>query len=450
MKIRWKVRLITFSAAVLAVIGGFWLDSSLSLDSARTRLEHVYLRSLGDLTDYVSGIRTALHKSMYAGSPATRSALSAELLAQAGGAKSAMSSLPFSQEKTERFNRFLSQAGDYAMSLSRRTLSGEEISGSDLDNLRMLGEYADKLIMALTGLQARLTAEGDSIVQNVHMLNNLDEIDALAVLDDDFDEVAQEFAAFPALLYDGPFSDHISRREPLAIKDLEGVTQEQALLEAAEFLGCPEDSLSFAGEGGGNLPVYSFSTEDSMVNITRQGGWPVYYKKSGGISAARLTTDQACRAAGEYLAGLGYGPMELSYFLVNDNMASFNFHGSLKTDDGQPVICYPDLLKVTVELEKGGTIEFDAAGYVMNNHQRKIPAPGVSLEKAKEALSPVLQAESGRLAIIPTPGLEEMLCWELHCTAADGQEVLSFVNAKNGLEEQLYILQKDEHGTLAN
>ena len=108
MKIRWKVRLITFSAAVLAVIGGFWLDSSLSLDSARTRLEHVYLRSLGDLTDYVSGIRTALHKSMYAGSPATRSALSAELLAQAGGAKSAMSALPFSQEKTERFNRFLS------------------------------------------------------------------------------------------------------------------------------------------------------------------------------------------------------------------------------------------------------------------------------------------------------------------------------------------------------
>ncbi len=450
MKFRGKVRLITFSVAALGLFGGFWLDSSLSLDSARTRLEYVYLRSLGDLTDYVSGIKAALHKSVYAGSPATRSALSAELLAQAGGAKSAMASLPFSGEKTDRFNRFLSQTGDYAMSLSRKAFAGEEISGAELDNLKMLGEYAGKLTVALTDLQARLTAEGDSIVQNVHLLNNLDEIDSLAVLDDDFDEVSEEFSTFPALLYDGPFSDHISRREPLALKGLEGVTQEQALSGAAEFLRCSEDELSFRGEGGGGLPVYTFGTEDSMVNITRQGGRPVYYKKAGGISAARLTTDQARRAAGEYLAGLGYGPMELSYFLVNDNMAGFNFHGTLSTEDGQPVICYPDLVKVTVELERGGTIEFDASGYVMNNHERKVSAPKVSYEEAQKAVSPALRVESGRLAVVPTPGLDEMLCWELHCTASDGEEVLSYVNTETGLEEQLYVLQKDEHGTLAN
>ena len=142
--------------------------------------------------------------------------------------------------------------------------------------------------------------------------------------------------------------------------------------------------------------------------------------------------------------------MELSYFLINDNMAGFNFHGSLKTVDGQTVICYPDLMKVTVELEQGGTIEFDATGYVMNNHTRSVPAPKVSLDEVKNAVSPLLRVESGRLAIVPTPGLEELLCWELHCTAADGQEVLSYVNAETGLEEQLYILQKDEQGTLAN
>ncbi len=107
-------------------------------------------------------------------------------------------------------------------------------------------------------------------------------------------------------------------------------------------------------------------------------------------------------------------------------------------------------MKVTVELEKGGTIEFDAAGYVMNNHDRSIPAPKIPLDEAKSAVSPLLRVESGRLAVIPTPGLDELLCWELHCTAADGQEVLSYVNTETGLEEQLYILQRDEHGTLAN
>ena len=78
-----------------------------------------------------------------------------------------------------------------------------------------------------------------------------------------------------------------------------------------------------------------------------------------------------------------------------------------------------------------------------------------SLEMSREQLvtrilSTEARVESGRLAVIPTPGLDELLCWELHCTAADGQEVLSYVNTETGLEEQLYILQRDEHGTLAN
>lgn len=450
MKTRTKVRLVTFSLAAFALLGGFWLDAHLTFQSAQTQLEYVYLRALGDLTDYVSAMQTTLQKSMYAGSAATQSALSAELLEQTGGAKSAMASLPFSQEKTDRFNRFLSQAGDYAMSLSRKTFSGAQLDSSDLENLSLLREYAGKLTAALTGLQARLTAERASITQTVHLLNNLDEIDTLAVLDDDFDAVAEEFSTFPALLYDGPFSDHITRREPLALQNLDGVTQTQALDTAAEFLDCPAGSLTFTGEGSSNLPVYSFSSEDSMVTISRQGGRPAYYKKAGGIAAARLTSDQAQRTAREYLAGLGFEPMEVSYSLTNDNLVSFNFHSVLETEDGETVLCYPDLVKVTTELQEGGTVEFDAAGYLMNHHTRQIPRPQVSLEDAKQSISPMLRVESGRLAMIPTPGLDEMLCWELHCTAADGQEILSYINAETAQEEQLYLLQKDEHGTLAN
>ena len=142
MKTRAKVRLITFALAVPVLLGGFWLDAHLTLRSSRTQLEYVYLRALGDLTDYVSGMGDTLHKSMYAGSPATRSALSAQLLEQAGGAKSAMAALPFSEEKTDRFNRFLSQAGDYAMALSRKTFSGARPDSGDLENLKVLREYA--------------------------------------------------------------------------------------------------------------------------------------------------------------------------------------------------------------------------------------------------------------------------------------------------------------------
>lgn len=449
MKKRTKVRLITFALSGFALLGGFWLDTHLTLQASSTQLEYVYRRALGDLTDSVSAMQFTLQKAQYAGTPATQTAVSSELLEQAGEAKSAIASLPFSPEKSGRFNRFLSQAGDYGLSLSRRSLAGERLTSEDLENLRTLRDYAGKLTEALTGLQARLTVEGDGIVQNVHLLNNIDEIDSLSVLDDDFDAVAEEFAAFPALLYDGPFSDHISGRKPAAIEGEEGVSQERARELAAEFLSCSPEELSLAGEGGGSLPVYSFTAGDSMVNITRQGGRPAYYKKAGGISAARLSEAQALAAAEEYLAKLGFGPVEESYSLLNDNLATFNFHCLAETSGGEDVLCYPDLIKVVIELEQGGTVEFDAAGYLMNHRTRMLLPPKISESEAQSVLSPMLKAQNTRLAVIPTPGLDEVLCWELRCTAADGQEVLSYVNAETGMEERLFVLQKDGHGALA-
>ena len=58
--------------------------------------------------------------------------------------------------------------------------------------------------------------------------------------------------------------------------------------------------------------------------------------------------------------------------------------------------------------------------------------------------------ESVRLAVIPTPGLDEVLCWEFSCKGGDGRQVLSYVNTGTGLEEQLYLLQIDDSGVLVS
>ncbi|RKJ41060.1 hypothetical protein D7X94_04415 [Acutalibacter sp. 1XD8-33] len=448
MKKTTKIRLLTFSLAAVLLLWGAWQDSRLSLQANQTQLEYVYRRALGDLTDYVSGMGSTLEKARYAGTASMQSAVSAQLLEQSGGAKAAMATLPFSQEKTDRISRFLSQVGDYSLALSRKAFSGSPPDERDLQGLDALEEYAGKLTTALTDIQSRLAAEKADIVQTVHLLNNITEIDRLASLDDDFDAVAEEFSQFPTLLYDGPFSDHIDRRDPMYLKKLEPISQDQAASIAAAFLDCPEDSLQFAGEGGGRLPVYSFSTEDSMVNITAQGGLPAYYKKSGAVSQSRLTNAQARNAAKEFLSQLGFSQMAESYFIKNDNLFTINFHSTCQTRDSQEVFCYPDLVKLTIELDQGGMVEMDAAGFLMNAHARSLDPPKISQEEAGARLSPLLRAESTRLAVIPTPGLEEILCWELFCTAAGGTEVLSYINAYTGMEEQLYLLQKDEHGTL--
>ena len=448
MKKTTKIRLATFSLAGVLLLWGAWQDSRLSLAANQTQLEYVYRRALGDLTDYVSGMQSTLEKAGYAGTASMQSAISAQLLEQSGGAKAAMAALPFSQEKTDRISRFLSQVGDYSLALSRKAFSGSSLDETDLQGLATLKEYAGKLAQALTDIQSRLSAEQEDIVQTVHLLNNITEIDRLASLDDDFDAVAEEFSQFPTLLYDGPFSDHIARRNPAYLKDLESVTQSQAEDIAAAFLECPKEELQFSGEGGGRLPVYSFHTEDSMVNITVQGGLPAYYKKTGAISHSRLTNAQARNAAKEFLSQLGFSQMAESYFIETDNLCTINFHSTGQLREGQEVFCYPDLVKLTIELEQGGMVEMDSAGFLMNAHPRALDPPKISREEAETRLSPLLRAESARLAVIPTPGLDEILCWELSCTTAGGTEVLSYINAYTGLEEQLYLLQKDEHGVL--
>lgn len=449
MKKTALIRAVTFSLAALVLLCGFWLDASLSLQNTQDHLEAVYLRALGDLADSVSAMESTLHKAMYTGTASTQTAVSAELIQQSGGAKAALAALPFSQERSERVSRFLSQVGDYALSLSRSSAAGRPMEERDIKNLSTLGEYAGRLSNALGQLQARLSAEQSGIVRTVSLLNNVGELEELALLDDDFEQLAEEFAQFPALLYDGPFSDHITRREPLLLKNQEPVTQAQAAALAAEFLGCPAEELRFSGEGGSSLPIYAFTWEDSMVNITRQGGRVSYFRKSGAVKSPRMSSRDALRAAKDYLSTLDLPPLEESYYVQNDGLCAINFHTTQALDTEQ-VLCYPDLVKVVVELGEGRAVELDCTGLIMNHQQRSLAVPAVSQEEAEQALSPALRPEDAGLALIPTPGLDEVLCWEFHCTAADGTEVLSYVNATTGQEEQLYLLQRDEHGILAH
>lgn len=451
MRKRGKIRASVLLSALLLVLCGLWADSQNTLNSSRMALEYSYRRALNDLTDYVTGMRSTLQKAPYVNTAVMQNQVSAKLLEQSGGAKAAMAVLPFSQEKTEKISRFLSQAGDYALSLSRRSAAGQGQEDQDLENLTALEEYAGKLSDALQKAQARLSVENLSINRITSELSNVEGLSALPTLDDDFDEAAEAFAQFPTLLYDGPFSDHIQRREPLFLQNEREISREEAAEKAAAFLNCPSDELEFKGEGGSQLPVFSFTHGDSHVNITKAGGQIAYFKKGGEIPAAHLDYVDALIEASLILKEMGIPSFQESYYVISDNLCTINFAATASLDGGD-VVCYPDLVKVTIELNEGGMVEYDAAGYLMNHRERELAAPALTKEQAAQSLSPRLAVESADLAVIPTPGLNEVLCWEFHCTAAVGsdQEFLVYINGETGQEEQLYLLQKDEHGVLVS
>lgn len=442
---RAGVRVFAFTAALILTLYGFLVLEKEELVTRRTQLEYAYRRSFNDLVDYVSGMADTLEKAPYSGGGMTRTMLSAKLLEQSEGAKAALSILPASQETGEVLSRFLSQAGDYALQLARLEAGGQDLPETVLEDLESLHAYAKRLSGALQQAQSGLS--GEEILRRL----SFSQVEALPMLDDSFDEAAEAFSEFPALLYDGPFSDHIQRREPLALAEETECAEFTAREVAGAFLGVDSESLSAAEEVGSRLPCYAFTTEDSHINITKLGGKIAYFKKAGLIDGGSLSYEDALEKAKEFLAGLGINDMKESYYVTSDRLCTINFAYEQNLD-GEPVTCYPDLIKVTIELSEGGAVEYDATGYLMNHRARELYWPALTWEEAAERISPLLNVQETALALIPTPGLDEVLCWEFLCTAGEGEnpkEFLVYVNAQTGQEEQLYLLQKDEHGVLA-
>lgn len=110
--------------------------------------------------------------------------------------------------------------------------------------------------------------------------------------------------------------------------------------------------------------------------------------------------------------------------------------------------CYPDLAKVGVALDTGDVVSFESEGYLMNHGDRTLPAPAVSEAEAAAQVDGSLTVLAHQLALIPTGGEYEVLCHEFKCQNASGGHVLVYVDAADGRQERILLLQEDENGTL--
>lgn len=448
MRKRNKIRLFSFSAALLLALGGFLWQYQTLLTQSKTELEYSYRRALNDLTDYITQMEYSLQKSTYANTATMRGVLSAELLEESGGAKAAMAVLPFSEEKMENISRFVSQVGDYAMALTRRTAAGGKMEDEDFDNLDTMRAYSVKLRDALAEIQAHLSVEKASVTKTHSLLNNVDDIDKIPNFDDSLDSVATEFAEYPAMLYDGPFSDHILQQTAKFLEDKSEISSADAAKKAADFLKCDVKDLTESGSSEtAALSAYVFTTGDSRINVTKQGGEISYFKKAGEIQQGEMDYEGALKAASKFLKECGVDTFRESYYVINDNTCTINF-SFLLTEENREIICYPDLIKVTVDLHEGGTVEYDATGYLMNHRNRVIALPKLTAEQAQENISPRLTVEHVAQAIIPTPGKYEALTYEFKCKDKEKNDVLVYVNAETGMEEQIYLLSYSDNGVL--
>ncbi len=446
---RTLVRAASFLLAAFVVVGGLALQARARAEAYRLYLENGYRHAFAELSANLNELDVALQKGIYATSPSMLGVLCTQIYGKAMSAQMALGELPYSNIELEQTAAFLAKAGDYAAALSRSAAVTGVCSDEQREALRGLSAGASDLSARVAGLQSDLMGGAVTLedLEAAEARLSAAEGGGHTLADSSYQTVESDFPELPSLIYDGPFSEHIAGRTPAMLEGREDVTQDEARLAAARFLDLKPELFTLVSAGSGRLPTYSFSAMvdggELYVEVTRRGGLVVELLHSRPVESAALSREEAVAAAAAFLTSRGYPNMTESYFIDQGNVLTINY----AAQQGE-VLCYPDLVKVSVALDNGRVVGFESEGYLMNHTLRDLPRSPVSLGKAQAALSPELDILSHRLALIPTGGEYEVLTHEFKCQSADGRHVLVYINAQTGQEEKILILLEDESGTL--
>lgn len=445
MSRRARIRLVLFlSVAILLLLVK---NIMLMRENAQSALiiETGYLRAVEELSQATESISSTLSKELYAATPQMQSKLSAQLLADAGAAKTALSQLPISQLRLENTNKFLSQVGNYAVYLSDKSAHGEQVTDEEYSALSQLCEYSKKLSSNMWSIEQMLSAGKIKPDEVAISLSNSDaQAGEAPDITDGFLEFEEGFSSYPSLIYDGPFSDHIMQKKPAMLSGLSEVSVSGAKAVASKALGTTPSKLSDAGTEQSAIESYSFKADNASIAISKKGGLIVYMLKNRNPSESKLSAKEAISKADKYLDYLEIDDMEVTYYESLGNVCTINYAFN---DDG--VTVYGDLIKVKVALDNGEVLGFDARGFIMNHRERDFRKPSVSEDEARKSVSKMLSIESVKLASIPLSDTTEGYCYEFTCKNKSGNHVLVYVDCMTAEEKEILMLFESEGGTLA-
>ncbi len=438
---RKTVRLVSFLTAFAVALGAWAIVSTVNVFKLKNEIRVTEERALNLLGTYLDDINLNLQKAMYLKSDNMLSRVSVDLWRSGASAKESLSEITDSNTEISSFYKFLSQVGEYTLSLNEKIAKNENLTQEETENLNALLKYSEVLAKKVNELKVGYE-EGNLDFEQVKSTLQQENSDKL-YLGNELNDTTQALADYPTLIYDGPFSDHISNKKSLVTGDLKKISESEAKKKAAEFLKIKEDELLFLNKTENNMSTYTFYSQEYTISVTQKGGIVSSFITDKYASEIKLTTKSAIKKATEFLNEKGYSDIKESYYSTTDGIITVNFS---YFKDG--ITYYTDLIKVSVSLDNGSITAFDATGYLMNHTKRNIPSAKYSLAQGEKLLKENLKVISSKKAFIPTEWETEEFAYEYHCKASDGKEVLVYIDPKTGEEINILILLYTDGGVL--
>ncbi|KUK40869.1 MAG: putative membrane protein [Clostridia bacterium 62_21] len=452
---RWYKVVLLIAVLAVGAVGAWGYDQSRARRGMEIFLSNRFRQAFYDTLAHVQNVEVLLGKTRAAGAPPQEIALLADLWQQAMQAEASVTQLPVDPVVVSRTAKFLSQTGDLASTLLRETAVGEDALAEHREDLDRLYTQAASLNRELRALERQVRERGADFLDIAAGLRARAGVRKPSVPvpgENAFRAINREMQQQPTLIYDGPFSDHLERQKPRGLTG-STVSQDEASRRALAFVDRREGLAYTArplGVTRGRIPAYRIevagkkagTTETVYVDVSRQGGHVIQSVTVRPLGSPRVDVDRARKKAQDFLAGRLKGEFTPTYHLVQNNQVVFTFAGM---QDG--VVVYPDQVKVAVALDHNQVVGFEAQGYYMEHHARRIPKPALTQAEAQKRLSPRLRVEKGRLALIPTDGGRELLAYEFRARL-DRDTYLVYINAANGREEKILKLVPTANGTL--
>lgn len=439
IKTRTTVKIISFLSALLIVAFAFAVKEKVKSDKYLLMIENRYTSSLEQLNSSLNNIALSLEKIVYVSSAKKLTSIASEIFSEAELAKNALSSLPSGENELSTIYKFLSQTGNYALSVSKNITAENGVTDKQRNELKLLSETANKIseVIGNSNIEFNNSEAWAKSIEN--KLNNTVSEQSFA---QSLTELEENLSDYPTLIYDGPYSDHILNKQPLMTATAREYSETEALAIANDVTD-GNGSLVFDGMQSGKIECYRFSDDSMTVCVSKLGGYVVYMRKYRGIGDTLLSYEQALSKAKKFLEKLDISNLTDTYYYTDEGVCVINFAYL----DGQ-TICYTDLIKVGVAMDTGEITLLETSGYLTNHTDRAFQIPDYTSDEAATKISTDLEISEIAIALIPTDGGGEVRCYEFLCLGENSQEILVYINVKTLEEEQIYILLKTDGGTL--
>lgn len=451
-KYRW---IFPIAVGILLLAGvGFWgYGQMVSRQAAETALNNKYNLAFYNLLNNVQNMEVMLSKSLVGEETHQDSQLFMRLWQESLAAQSNLGQIPVTEASVARTIKFLNQLGAYSQSLAAQTAGGSSKNDDQWQTLNKLYKQAQTLNGELRNVESSLSSGTLTLSELKRDSRYVLRRAGPQLANSNFQVIDRNMQQYPTLIYDGPFSDHIARKTPVGLEGSQ-VSSDQARDISLKFIERRPNTTYIANVAGtvnGRLPVYRVDIsprpaqngEKITMGVSSRGGKVVWMLNSRSPGTAALKVREAGDIAGRFLEDRGFKDMESTYYEVRDAVAVFNYAAT----QGK-IILYPDQIKVTVSLDNGQVVGYDAANYWMAHRARTLPQPRLTAAEARAKLSPRLEdVTPGRLALIPKTVDNEVLAYEFQ-GRLDKDVFLVYIDALTGEEVKLLKVIKTNNGVL--